>query len=206
VVQDFPAATTLDGGPVNRVYHAAEAGGVYPATIAVRVRAGDAGAFAGRLRELTAEVDPDLQLRALSTAEEALKREQGLMRWIGLTLVLVMASVLVLSAAGIYALMSFTVARRRREIGIRGALRANPARLLAGSFSRAIRQLALGAGVGIIAAVGLEQLLEGDTFQGQAAFILPAVAVVMTTVGVLAAIGPARRGLSIQPTEPLRDE
>jgi ABC-type antimicrobial peptide transport system permease subunit len=112
----------------------------------------------------------------------------------------------VLSAAGIYALMSFTVARRRREIGIRAALGANSARLLAGIFSRAAGQLALGAAAGMLGAVGLEALMEGEMFHGHGAVLLPAVAAIMTVVGLLAAIGPARRGLSVAPTEALREE
>ena len=117
-----------------------------------------------------------------------------------------MLSVLILSAAGIYALMSFTVARRKREIGIRAALGADRNRLLAGIFSRAIAQLGAGAAVGMLGAFALEQILEGEMFQGRGAVILPSVAAVMTVVGVLAAIGPARRGLGIHPTEALRDE
>ena len=74
-----------------------------------------------------------------------MKREQGVMRLIGVTIALVDAERLVLSAAGIYALMSFTVARRRREIGIRAALGADPVRILVGIFSRAFAQLAAGA-------------------------------------------------------------
>ena len=58
----------------------------------------------------------------------------------------------------------------------------------------------------MLAAVGLEQVLEGEMFQGQGAVILPIVAVLMTAVGLLAALGTARRGLSIQPTEALRKE
>jgi putative ABC transport system permease protein len=111
-----------------------------------------------------------------------------------------------LSAAGIYALMSFTVARRRREIGIRTALGANPARILAGIFSRACAQLIAGVLIGMLGAVALEQLLEGEMFQGQGAVILPIVALFMTAVGLLAALGPARRGLGIQPTEALRED
>ena len=61
-----------------------------------------------------------------------------------------------LSAAGIYALMSFTVARRRREVGIRAALGAQPRRLLASIFSRALGQLAVGVVVGLLAAALLD--------------------------------------------------
>ncbi len=58
----------------------------------------------------------------------------------------------------------------------------------------------------MVGAVGLEQLLEGVILQGRGAVLLPLVAVVMTTVGLLAALGPARQGLRIQPTEALRED
>jgi predicted permease len=206
VVPDFPATRTLDVARVSRVYHAAAFGEVYPAELAVRVRSHDASTFAGQLREISAAVDPNLQLRGVYTAEWVLKREQGFMRLIGITVMLVMLSVIVLAAAGIYAMMSFTVARRRREIGIRAALGADRNRILAGIFSRVFAQLALGAAAGLLGAIGLEQLLEGEMFQRQGAVIVPVVVLLMTTVGVVAALGPARQGLSIQPTEALREE
>ncbi len=79
-------------------------------------------------------------------------------------------------------------------------------RLLAGIFSRALAQLGVGAAVGLLGAIALEQVLEGEMLQGQGAVLVPIVIVFMITVGVLAAIGPARRGLRIQPTEALREE
>lgn len=206
VVQNFPTAKTLDARPVSRLYHATAPGDVYPGMLAVRVRGMAPSTFAGRLRELSAAVDPLLQLRDVASAEDISKREQGLMRIIGLTLAVVMLSVVILSAAGIYALMSFTVARRRREIGIRAALGADPAQILTSIFSRAFAQLAAGAAIGLAGAFALEQVLEGEMFQGQGAVLLPIVAVFMTTVGLLSALGPARRGLRIQPTEALRED
>jgi ABC-type antimicrobial peptide transport system permease subunit len=205
IVPDFPAYGTLEEGAA-MLYHPVEATQLYPAILSVRVRGSNPASFAGRLREVSAAVDPNLQLRNVSTTEEAVRREQGLVRLIGMTLVVVMGSVIVLSAAGIYALMSFTVARRRKEIGIRAALGAEPSRILWSIFSRALVQLAVGAALGLLGAVGLEQVLEGEMFQGHGAVILPAVAVLMTVVGLLAAVGPARRGLRIQPTEALRAE
>jgi hypothetical protein len=68
------------------------------------------------------------------------------------------------------------------------------------------RLLAAGAVIGMLLAVGLEQVLEGQMFQGQGAVILPTVAGLMTVVGLLAAPGPARQGVSIQPTKALRQE
>ena len=64
----------------------------------------------------------------------------------------------------------------------------------------------IGAAIGMLAAVGLELLTEGEMFQRQGGVLLPIVAVFMITVGLLAAVGPARRGLNIQPTEALREE
>ena len=55
-------------------------------------------------------------------------------------------TVLLLSAAGMHALMSFTIAQRTREIGIRSALGAQPRQLLLGVFGRAMRQLSIGLG------------------------------------------------------------
>jgi ABC-type antimicrobial peptide transport system permease subunit len=119
---------------------------------------------------------------------------------------LVLLSVVGLAAAGMYALMSFTVARRRREIGIRAALGADRNHLLAGIFARSLAQLGTGAAVGLLGALALDQIIEGAMFQGQGAVLLPTVTAVMAMVGALAALGPARQGLRIQPIEALREE
>jgi ABC-type antimicrobial peptide transport system permease subunit len=129
-----------------------------------------------------------------------------MMRLIGVSLGVAIVSVILLSSAGIYSLMSFTVARRRREIGIRAALGANRNRILAGIFSRVLVQLGAGALLGLIGAVGLEQILEGGMTQSYRAMLLPLVVLLMVTIGVIAAIGPVRQGLRIHPIEALRDE
>jgi putative ABC transport system permease protein len=203
VVSDFP--NSLDpGSNAAMLYHAAPAA-AYPLTLAVRLRGTTPSAFIPRLREIGAGLDPNLQLRNPASLDEALRAEQGMLRLIAIGLGIVTLSVVILSAAGVYALMSFTVARRRREIGIRAALGADPARILRSIFSRAFVQLALGASLGVATAAGLEALTGGELMAGHGAVVLPIVAVVMMIVGLLAAIGPARRGLRIQPTEALRE-
>ena len=122
-------------------------------------------------------------------------------------IVAVTGSVLLLSAAGLYALTAFTVAQRRREIGIRSALGAQPGHLVAAVFRRAFWQIGAGSAAGMLAAyvagryVPIEQV-GGLPIPG----ILPGAAAFMLLVGVLAALGPARRGLRIDPTEALRSE
>jgi hypothetical protein len=206
VVPDFPVLESFDTYRPARVYHAAAPGDLHPAVLGIRVSGGDPLTLSDRLRETGVAVDPNLQLHRLWTTAEGVRREQGVNRLIGVTIMLVLLSIIILSAAGIYALMSFTVARRRREIGIRAALGADPNRVLAGIFSRALAQLGIGAAAGVAVAFALEPLLEGEMFLGQGAIVLPITIAVITLVGLLAAAGPARRGLSIQPTEALREE
>ena len=103
VVSDFPPHAAGGDPPLPRIYHAVPAEDVYPVAFAVRVRGSEPSQFSDRLRQIAARLDPALQLRNLSTAEEASRREQGIMRLIGVTLVAVVGSVVALSAAGTYA-------------------------------------------------------------------------------------------------------
>ena len=96
--------------------------------------------------------------------------------------------------------MSFTVARRTREIGIRAALGARPGRIVAGIFSRAFLQISAGilVGSGLAALMGL-----GSTRQ---VLLLLAADGIMLLVGLTACAVPLRRALRIDPTEALRVE
>ena len=106
------------------------------------------------------------------------------------------------SAAGIYAMIAFTVAQRTREIAIRSALGAAPHRLLINIFGRAGRQLGSGLCVGsLLGAVLLDSL---DVTLSRGVALTAAVACLMLVVGFAAALGPARRGLRIQASEALR--
>jgi ABC-type antimicrobial peptide transport system permease subunit len=111
-----------------------------------------------------------------------------------------------LASAGIYALMSFTVSQRRKEIGIRMALGADWRRIVASIFSRALLQLAAGAALGVALGVAFEKASGGSLMRGNAAVVLPVVTLSMMGVGFLAVLGPARRSLRIEPTEALREQ
>ena len=205
VVPDFPDPGPFDDESEGRVYHAA-ADDLFPARLNVRVRAGDPAELAGPLRTLGASIDPDALLLDISTAAIAAAQAQGMTRLVGVSLASVIASVTLLAAAGIYALLSFTVERRRREIGIRAALGANRRRMVAGIFSRVLAQLGGGAMLGALAAVGLEQILEGAMAQHYRAMLLPVAVVLCVTLVAVAAVGPLRQSLRIQPSDALRHE
>jgi putative ABC transport system permease protein len=134
------------------------------------------------------------------------RQEQMGIHWGALAFAVVALSVLLVAAAGIYALMSFTVTRRRKEIGIRSALGAHPRRILQSVFARALRQLATGVAIGSAVAWWLDAATNGELLGGRSLVLLPIVASIVLAVGLLAALGPARRGRRIQPTEALREE
>jgi ABC-type antimicrobial peptide transport system permease subunit len=170
------------------------------------VSGGDPSNFAGRLREIAAAVDPELHLRNILSLDEALRREQWIRRMEAGALAAVTLSVLLLSAAGIYSLMSMTVSQRRKEIGIRMALGADGKRIVANIFSRALGQLAAGAALGVALGAALERASGGSLLQGNAVVVLSVVVFLMMAVGFVAALGPARRSLRIEPTEALREQ
>ena len=136
-----------------------------------------------------------------------MKRQQLIaVRLMLLACSLVVVAVLLLSAAGIYAMMSFTVSQRRKEIGIRSAMGADAGQLLRSIFTRAALQLAAGVVVGIAIALLTDRASGGELLGTYGRALVPVTAVVMMVVGLFATIGPARRGLRIQPTEALRAE
>ena len=187
-------------------YHAAAPGQIHPVHLQLRLRGGPAG-LAERLRDVAASVDPTLHVDEVRTLAEIYREHRFGDNLGAITIGAVTGSVLLLSAAGLYALMAFTVAQRRREIGIRAALGAQPGQLVAAVFRRAFWQIGAGSAVGMLAAyvagryVPIEQI-GGLPIPG----ILPGAAAFMLLVGVLASLGPARRGLRIDPTEALRSE
>ncbi|MBA2602191.1 MAG: hypothetical protein H0U94_01265 [Acidobacteria bacterium] len=174
-------------------------------TVALHVHAADMDPWGARLRHIAADVDPALQVRNVMPMDALLRQHQGNMRLLAGIFVAMMLSVVLLSAAGIYAMMAFAVTQRRREIGIRLALGAGARRILWTMFSRVAAQLLAGAGLGTSVAMLLNRAAGGALMKDHATMATAVVVVLMTVVGLLATLGPARQGLRIPPTEALRD-
>ena len=188
-----------------RVYRPLKALESSGAALLLRVSGIEHAALAGRVREIAAGLDPTLRVNVVPL-EESNRVQRVLLSNAAAALGVALLSVLLLSAAGIYALMSFTVAQRRREIAIRTALGAQSSRLLGGVFRHALRQISLGVAVGVVAALVIDGAAEGEVFRGNGGPLLFVMVMVMSGVGLLAALGPARRGLRIEPTEVLKGE
>jgi ABC-type antimicrobial peptide transport system permease subunit len=125
--------------------------------------------------------------------------------WIRITVVLT-ATALLLSLAGIYAVLSFTVARRTHEIGVRVALGASRRRVVAAIFRRPLTQVGFGvAAGGALVGVGALVLSGSGLSLGQVG-LLVAYAGLMLAVCLLACIVPTRRALSVEPTVALRGD
>jgi putative ABC transport system permease protein len=125
------------------------------------------------------------------------------------------AVALLLSLAGIYAVLSYTVARRTREIGVRVALGASARLVITSIFRKPLTQVVLGvvAGTTIIAIATL-LIQSSSDFSGTGERGLSLVhaagligyAILMVGVCMLACVAPTIRALRVQPTEALRAE
>ena len=205
VVRDFPAfPLNFQREKEPTIYHPAGLGDFSRPLLSVRF-AGDAPpAFINRFRDIAAEVDPALQLTSVGVMTDLYVTLRSALRSLAWAAALITASVLLLSAAGIYALMSFTVAQRRREIGIRMALGAPPQRVLLNVCGRAVWQVSAGVVVGSLLSAGFFVAIGLGVMT--ALPLLLAVAALMALVALLATLGPTRRGLRIQAIEALRAE
>jgi putative ABC transport system permease protein len=187
------------------VYHPLQRGILSTGSVIIRVAGGAPESYTARLRELAATVDPSVRLNAYPLVQ--IYRQANLaIRLMATALGLVLVSVLLLSAAGIYALMSFTVSQRKKEIGIRAALGADGTQLLCNVFARATGQLLLGLTIGVALTFGADALTGGELMGAQGRILVPSVAVLLLLTGFVATVGPARRGLRLQPIQALRDE
>ncbi|MGH7444556.1 MAG: FtsX-like permease family protein, partial [Longimicrobiales bacterium] len=192
------------------VYHplvpeAMGAGGAYAVRIAFHVR-GDAASYAPKLRAAASAVSPALRLYdvlPLDRPVDAVNQSQQLVaRFSSWMTALVAVVALLVSIAGIYSMLSFTVARQTRDIGVRIALGADRRRIITGVFSPAM--LRIGAGI-VIGAVVWFYVIVGVLEGGDRLELLLATAVVLVLLGLLACGVPVRRALRIEPAEALRE-
>jgi putative ABC transport system permease protein len=144
----------------------------------------------------------------MAPLEDRLRAQQLPLEWIALSLAVVTASVLVLSCAGVYAVMSVVVTQRRREIGIRAALGASRGNLIGLVVRQGLGVTACGLALGMIASAlvarRLQPLLFGIQPLDRISFAI--VPVILFAVALAACALPARRAAATDPATTLRAE
>jgi predicted permease len=160
---------------------------------------------ATRVRILAALVDPTLRVESAQPMDDLEDPMRTLLQTVALTVGLAVLAVVMLSCAGIYALTSFTVTQRRREIGVRSALGANPRRLILSVLSQVTKQLGVGALLGFLGAIVLDRALMDWVSPPLGPLGLALVILLTIAVALAAAWGPARRGLRIGPMEVIKE-
>ena len=193
--------TPTNFGEAPYVFTAASAATASPLVMGVRTT-GDPAALVPRVRVITTGLDAGLRLDDVRSLEDIVWSEDAPVLAISGGIIAVVALGLFLSAAGIFSLMSVSVAWRTREIGLRAALGATQTSLLAGIFSRAIVLVGGGLAAGNAVLFGLGFAGLNLTDGTNALFTTSAL---MLIAGLLACVEPARRALRIQPTDALKE-
>ena len=158
------------------------------------------------LREELRALDANLPLEEVRLLDDVLTESVATPRFY-MTLLLLFAGVaVILAAVGIFGVMSFAVAQRRREIGIRMALGAQHANVLRLVLRQGIVVTAIGIGIGLVAALALTRVMESLLYgvASTDAFALLGATAILAATALLASCLPARRAAGMDPLEALR--
>jgi putative ABC transport system permease protein len=168
----------------------------------------DPASMAATVRKAVWEIDKDQPVSNIQTMDEILADSIARQRFSMLLLAIFAAVALVLAGVGIYGVMSYSVAQRTHEIGIRMALGAQTGAVLKLAVGYGMKLVIAGIAIGLIAAFALTRvmstLLFGVTATDPTTFTL--ISLLLIAVAVLASYVPARRATRVNPIIALRYE
>ena len=208
-------ANTLDDAPALAIYYPLVeipgAGHWYGAgamTLVVRTTRGSAMSYLNAVRRAVADVDPTMPIANAVEMESVVARSMSRLTFTMALLAIAGVTALLLAAIGLYGLISYVVARRTNEIGVRLALGARPSQVEGLVVRNALRLTTAGLVVGVLGALGLSRLL-GSLLYGVAPWDPVAYVGAVVVLGVVAiAAGwiPAQRAARVDPVVALRTE
>jgi ABC-type antimicrobial peptide transport system permease subunit len=113
-----------------------------------------------------------------------------------------------LSVTGIFGMAAYSLSKRKRELGIRIALGAQPREILQAALGRALKLLAIGSAAGLLLGLLATRVLAAIVYQASPRdpLVLTGVVIAMSLLGLLGTWIPAQRALSVDPLILLRDE
>jgi predicted permease len=187
-------------------YFPATQDGIRTSTLVIRTT-GNPLALSGAVRQALASIDPELPLYSVKTMEdrigESLTDRRTPMMLAGMFAVVA----LFLAAMGLYGVLAYQVAQRRKEIGIRMALGSEPRGIFTLVLREGVTLLAFGLVVGLAGAFAIRRAMESQLYDISAMdpVVLAAVAGVLGMVAVVACAVPARRAARIDPSTALNE-
>jgi predicted permease len=177
-------------------------------SIVMRAQSGNSAALVGSVREQLNEMDSSLPLAEVRTMDEVLERAQARPRFLTLLLSLFSITALAIATVGIYGVVSYSVARRTKEFGLRMVLGAQGGDVLGLVMKQGAGMVLVGLAAGLIAAFALTRLMASLLF-GVAptdAATFASVTAVLAGVALAACYVPARRATRVDPMRTLRYE
>jgi predicted permease len=177
-------------------------------TLVVRTSAGVPQSLAAAVRKRVLTVDPDQPVYDVMTMEERVDGSVAPRRFTLMLLAGLALLALLLAAGGVYGVIAQLVAQRTREVGIRMALGAQRRDVLRLFVTQGMVLATCGVATGLLAALGLTRLMASLLFGITASdpFTFVMVAVVLTSVTLLASWLPARRATAVDPLVAVRSE
>jgi predicted permease len=168
----------------------------------------DPRAIAAALRSAVWEVDSEVPVPEINTMRQIMSDSVAERRFQMMLVIVFAVSALALAGLGTYGVVSYSVARRRNEMGIRLALGADSAAVRRMVLRQGMMPVAFGIAAGIAAALIIGRFLQSLLFQIKAKdpLTIGVVALVLCTVGIAACSVPALRATRVDPVSSLRSE
>jgi predicted permease len=201
------ARATAEQEPPLTIYQPYWDTGMGGGSFVLRTKA-DPSTVMGALHKVLRSLDPDLPLAPAQTMVQVLDESVAPRRFEMYLAVAFAVAALVLASFGIYGIVSFTVARRTPEIGIRLALGAEPRQLVAMVLRQGLLPVVGGLTAGLIGALGIGRFLASQLFGVSPSdpLTISIVTMLLLIVAVGACLIPARRAIRIDPVRALRFE
>jgi predicted permease len=172
------------------------------------VKSSRAESLTDEVRALVRELAPEAPVYREYTMEFLARRSMIQLSFTMLTLGVVAALALILGAVGLYGVLSYVVAQRTREIGVRMALGATAAAVRRQVVSQGTSVVLIGVLIGLGVALASTRFLGALLYDVEAVdpLVFAAMSLIMISMGVLASYMPARRASSVDPIEALRSD
>jgi ABC-type antimicrobial peptide transport system permease subunit len=172
----------------------------------VKAPAVSTGTLAAQVRSILSQIEPKAVLADATPMEVVVARSMAQTSFTMLLLLIAASIALVLSAVGLYGVISYLVTQRRGEIGVRRALGAQAGDVTRLVVRQSLGLAAIGTAIGLIAAIAGTRLLRSLLFEVSPMdpFVLAGTVAVLLATAILAAAIPARRAARIDPVEAMR--